>query len=240
MSYSFQRAALYNDEGIAALIKGDEAAAIAGMIKAMGILKACSSCGSTTSRGKQWFGGRENNRTQELRITTTTTIKIPTLESFDSIAFDQAVRLPSDLVEPSDDDITLYLAVVIFNMALALHHAAAASESISRTMKMMTKAEKLYAMVSRRLLNDCTFFGTCSHTVLLVKLACVGNLTQIYNSRGDYKGASRDRRQVLSWFTSTSTRQSSLLNQKILVDPKIQSVILLILLVQSPVVAGAA
>jgi hypothetical protein len=80
------------------------------------------------------------------------------------------------MMAPTEDDFTLCLAVVIFNMALGQHHTTAASEDISQRSKMMAKAETLYGMISRILfLNDYSaLFG--SHTALVVKLACVANL----------------------------------------------------------------
>jgi hypothetical protein len=224
MCILFQKAAHLNDKGITALIEGDEMVAIEAMVKAIELLKAgllkldhspCSRCSN-----RQFHGVTIRKHSANL-------------ESLESIAFDQAIRIPTDLVEPSADDITVYISAVLFNLALAYHSTAAASEDVLHRLKATTTAEKLYGLVSRMLLDDSAFFGV--QTVLVVKLACISNSTQLQYSRGDYKVAREDRRLMLSWLLRQPASSQGMIE-----DPQIQRLLMLILLVRPPTVAAAA
>jgi sulfur transfer complex TusBCD TusB component (DsrH family) len=215
----FQKAAHLNNDGVAALLKGDQSYAIESMAKAIQLMKTEFDQQARSAAGVQ--------HSAVARIEITSTVEIPsTMESSDTIVFNQAIRLPADAHSLSEFDIKIYLSAVIFNLALA-HHFKASGNAVCTT-----KAEKLYCM-ALKLLDD---NALNVHTGLVVKLACINNLSQIRYSRGDYKNAREGVNQVSSFMRR---QQSS--NQAMFEEPEIQGLLMnMLLLFKAPVVASAA
>jgi hypothetical protein len=217
----FQEAAHLNNEGIDALLKGDQSSAISLMAKAIKLMKAeLSSRNSSTLKCDSDSDSDSDSNTEQ----NTHTVEIPNMESSDTIVFNQAVRIPTDAEPTTEFDINIYTSAVVFNLALAHHFAGSSGDEV-----FMVKAEKLYCMVLK-LLNDNSLK---MHTALIVKLACINNLSQIRYFRGDYKNAREGLSQV-----SCFMRRSS--NQAMFEQPEIQGLLMNVLLLEEPKVARAA
>jgi hypothetical protein len=148
------------------------------------------------------------------------------METSDSIVFNQAIRIPAGAELASDFEKSIYTSTAVFNYALARHFKASSGDAIS-----MSKVEKLYAMVLKMLDNN----GICwnLHIAIVIKLACINNLSQIRYSNGDYENGREGFLQV-----SRFIRKSS--NQTIFEEPKIRGLLMNILLLMPPFVAPAA
>jgi hypothetical protein len=211
----FQEAAHLNNEGVTSLLEGDQVTAISSMSKAIQLMITALSktdasklqCNSATAR-----------------IQSTSTVEIPITESADTIVFNQAVRIPADFDDLNHFDMNIYTASVIFNLALAHHFKASYGDAVC-----MSKAEKLYCIVLK-LLDEKTLRV---HTALLVKLACINNLSQIRYAKGDYENAREGLNDVSGFM-----RESS--NQVMFEEREIQVLLMNVLLLEAPKVAPAA
>jgi hypothetical protein len=205
----FQQAAQLNNQGINALIHGDQALAIRLTTNAIKLLKAAlfEADDAVTS-----------SRTHEAH-----TIMIPSVESSDTVVFNQMVQLPVTNEAVSELDLNLYTSAVIFNLALA-HQYLPSSTGI-------TKAEKLYGMVLQ-LLDDNSWLAV--RLALVIKLGCINNLSQIRYSRGDYQNASEGLSFVSIVLRETSTGQAYF------EEPEIQGLLMNVLLLRAPSAASAA
>jgi hypothetical protein len=210
----FQEAANLNNAGVISLLEGNDASAIESMTRAMQLMKE-----------------EISKRPANVRTASSTpregteTVEIPRMESSDTIIFNQAVRFPTDFTLPNDVDLIIYISCVIFNLALSHHFKASCCGHDISTVK----AEKLYGMVLK-LLDDSTL---TVHTALVVKLACINNLSQIRHSQGDYKHA-REALSQVSYFMNQSS------NRAMFDEPEIQGLLMNVLLLKEPMAAKAA
>jgi hypothetical protein len=211
----FQEAAHLNNEGVTALFEGDPSSAISSMAKAIKLMKTeLSHTDASKLQGDS----------ATARIQNTSTVEIPSMESSDTIVFNQAVRIPADFGDLSHFDMNIYTASVIFNLALAHHFKASSGDAVC-----MSKAEKLYCMVLK-LLDESALHV---HTALVVKLACINNLSQIRYAKGDYENAREGLNEVSGFMRKSS-------NRAMCEDREIQGLLMNVLLLKAPKVASAA
>jgi hypothetical protein len=139
----------------------------------------------------------------------------------ETIVFNQAIRIQTD--GPEDEiEINVCSAAVIFNLALAHHHKSSSTGEVAY----LSKAEKLYSMVLR-VLND-----GASRTANLVKLASINNMFQIRFANGDYEQASEGLSHVISFMRYANYSEFE--------EPKVQGLLMNLLLLKAPRVAPAA
>ena len=212
----FQEAAQLNNAGIDALINGDSSSAIQSMTKAIKTMKAQLAQSSTPNQ-------KYDSSTAKASMDTHM-VEVP-MASSDHIVVNQVVQIPIESTqEISDFDMHVYSGAIIFNLALA-HHFRSSSGNTS----CMNKAEKLYSMVLKLLDNA----SLNVHTALMVKLACINNLSQIRYFKGDYDNA-REGLSEVSHFMRHSP------NKAIFEEQEIQGLLMNILLLKAPQVAPAA
>jgi hypothetical protein len=144
------------------------------------------------------------------------------MEASDTIIFNQAIRIPPETSNVNQSLIITYTAAVAFNLALA-HHCTA-----SRDATCTPKAEKLY-WAAFNMLDESTW---TVHTALVIKLACINNLSLICFSIGDYQKVRETIQQVAPFIRQT--------NQVLLDEPKIQDLLMNVMLLRAPLVASAA
>ncbi len=212
----FEQAAQLNNQGVIALIEGDDSFAIESMTKSIKMMKQelakptmASDIKSTTA-----------TEGPELK-----TVEIPDMESSDENheIFNQAIHIPVNGDE-SDLDIHVYSAAVIFNLALAHHRLGmqVGNEAYQQ------KALKLYTMVLRVLDDSLIEF----RTAIMVKLATINNLTQIRFAKGDYEEA-REGLDHLAGFLRVA-------NGEVLAEPQVAGLLMNVLMFRAPRVAAAA
>ena len=242
----FQQAAALNNRGVTALRSGDYAIATSSMGQAVQLLQTelVSSRSPSSSYDDMDTGDSSSMKVDDSSSMVaqrylTQKVSIPCFDTDDTgVPFQQAVFIPVDISSPSEIDLTIYSAVVIFNLALAFHVQSTGEGSFMKdVMLLINKADKLYSMVLK-LVDEKTMVN---HTALIVKLACVNNLSQLrYHMMMDDEDdaetiSSREGlKQISHWFM----RQPS--HQVFLEDSEIQSLFVNALLLKPPTVARAA
>jgi hypothetical protein len=149
------------------------------------------------------------------------TVELPGFQGAqESYLFTEAITIPEH-GDQSEVDTQIYSAVVVFNLALAVHR-----EGKNGKIESMAKAQKLYTV----LINQ------CMHRITVIaKLAAINNLSQIRFDCGEYERA-REGLDHISAFM----RASSNTNQTMLEAPEIQGLLMNVLLLKAPVIAPAA
>ena len=214
----FAEAARLNNEGINALVEGDDKTAIDVLTRSIKLMKQ-----ELSKPGTSLKDFKPSNLDNDC---TNSTIEVPGFHGAqESFIFSGAITIP-ETGEHDEQDIHVYSAVVIFNLALA-HHRQALALSCKSTY--MTKAEKLYGMVLK-LLDDCV-----NRAAVIVKLASINNLAQIRFDSGDYEHARHSLEHISSFM-----RSSAAANHAMFEEPEIQSLLMNVLLLKAPKVAPAA
>jgi hypothetical protein len=211
----FQQAAELNNQGVIALIEGDDSFAIESMTKSIKLMKQeLAKCTTELSCCKS----------QSPSKTQLSTVEIPDMESSDDNqeVFNQAIHIPFTGDE-SDLDIHVYSAAVIFNLALAHHRLGMQGDELYQQ-----KALKLYTMVLKVLDDSLIEF----RAAITVKLATINNLTQIRFAKGDYEQA-REGLDHLAGFLRIA-------NGEVLAEPQVAGLLMNVLMFRAPKVAAAA
>ena len=218
----FAQAACLNNQGVTALLEGNDKAAVAALTQSINIMKQELSNvpeNNDIKRSAPFSSNDYENRS--------TTGKLPGFHGAqDSYIFAEAINIP----EHGDQtvvDIQIYSAAVIFNLALAVHREGNTTGSASS----MAKAQKLYLMVLEVLNNQ----YMNSRVAVIVKVAAINNLSQIRFDCGEYELV----REGLAHL-STFLRASGNTSDAMLEEPKIQGLLMNVLLLKEPVIAPAA
>jgi hypothetical protein len=229
METLFNQAALLNNEGVVALMKGSQKEAFGALSKSVSVLKVLLSERVRSGAPNGNFDS-SSSRTSNDAASCFQTVALPSSQDPTqsvSYLFDQAFKLPEGfqcLNSPgslNDDDVRAYTAAVIFNLAL-IHHRN----------RSVAKAEKLYTLAFT-LLADAYPRNPCpdmARMVTMVQLASMNNVSQIRFDCGDYEAT----REALADM-SRILRQGAEFQ-----DPNLQGFILNILLFKSPSTAAAA
>jgi hypothetical protein len=220
----FAQAARLNNQGVTALLEGDDKAAVAALTQSITIMKQeLSKVTENDDMTKSAPFSSDDDREDS-----TTTVKLPGFHGAqDSYIFADAINIP----EHGDQtvlDIQIYSAAVIFNLALVAHREG---NTILGNASSRAKAQKLYLMVLKVLNNQ----YMNNRVAVIVKLAAINNLSQIRFDCGEYELA-REGLTHLSIFMQTSGNTSDAM----LEEPKIQGILMNVLLLKAPVIAPAA
>jgi hypothetical protein len=219
MDVSFQQAARLNNEGVTALVEGDEHQAIESLMKTVKMMKQLLSKPGTTIQLLKSDDSDDGNSSCFIDFTT---VEVPDKSSGESFFFRQAIKMPCDVDGDSPLDIYIYSAAVIFNLALAHHVQAHRSKSC------MIKAEKLYATIMK-LLDDRV--GNVQPAVVL-KLACINNMSYIRYEHGNFDQAWEGLSELSALLKKT--------DKVLLEGTKMQRLLMSVLLLKDPHVAPAA
>jgi tetratricopeptide (TPR) repeat protein len=211
----FQEASQLNNQGVVALIQGDDDFAIESMTKAIKLMKKELAKPATALTD---FTSSEDG--PELR-----TVEIPDMESSDENyeVFNQAIHVPCNSRDESDLDIHVYSAAVIFNLALAHHRKGMNGNEVYRV-----KALRLYSMVLQIIDDSLISFQTAA----TVKLATINNLAQIQVSRGNYEDAEEVLKHLYGVLHAAT--------ESVLASPQVQGLLMNVLMFRAPSVAAAA
>ena len=149
--------------------------------------------------------------------------------------FNEAVKIPEVDAHPAHNaDVNIYSSAVLYNLAL-VHQLAASSQKGDASRKFLGKAEKLYTMVLKLLDNDTALVNV--RTTLILQLASINNLSQMYYARGEYKTAKQGLEQI-SRFMRYHPSSQAIFSEA---GPAIQALILNALLgLKAPTAASAA
>jgi hypothetical protein len=219
----FAQAARLNNQGVAALLEGDDKAAAATLTQSIKIMK------QELSKVTAFDDMTKSAPFSSDDCVHSTTVELPGFHhgAQDSYIFTDAINIP----EHGDQtvvDLQIYSAAVIFNLALAVHREG---NTIGNASSSMAKAQKLYLMVLKVLNNQ----YMNNRVAVIVKLAAINNLSQIRFDCGEYELA-REGLAHLSAFMRTSGNTSDAM----LEEPKIQGLLMNVLLLKAPVISPAA
>mmetsp|Transcript_20281 Transcript_20281/g.49726 ORF Transcript_20281/g.49726 Transcript_20281/m.49726 type:complete len:216 (-) Transcript_20281:236-883(-) len=210
----FHEAARLNNEGVTALVEGDEGTSINLLM-------------STVKMMKQYIAAPEqaaalgsSSRESSSCFRTFSTVEVSQAEFEEHIYFRQAITMPTDEDVSSPLDVYVYSAAVIFNLALA-HH-------IQGNKNARNKAEKLYATIMK-LLDD-----RVGHmqSALLLKLACINNMAHIRFENGEFDQVQDGIGQLSALLKTT--------DEGLLEGAEVQGLLMSVLLFKKPKVAAAA
>lgn len=210
----FEQAARLNNEGVTALLEGDDTSAIDAMTKSIKIMKKKLSNSGTELSAFKFDVSDAADQVLD-------TVEIPDMNSSESTIYNQAINIPCE-GEQTDLEVHVYAAAVIFNLALAHHHRAISDAAY------LPKAEKLYTLVLK-MLEDAALH---MRTAVVVKLATINNLSQIRFENGDFEHAREGLSQITSFL-----RQAS---NALLEEPEVLGLLMNVLLLKAPRVAPAA
>ena len=201
---------------------------------------------------------KPSNRNGNIQDSIMVKIPINTESSDTTIVFNKAIILPTDTNNCSNCSLSeatfrTYVCVVNFNLALAYHcyfehqqHQQVLSPTSTASTNYevhLTKAEKLYSLVLKGLVNsdDGGVFSCSSHclskdvytTLVVMMLGCINNLSQIWflkKNDGYYKNTSDNFVLIQNVMAFINNRLLSNKNSMVCLDePEIQHLIVNIL-----------
>ena len=157
-----------NNEGVMLLLENRDQEAVTSLTQSLNQVKGLLSVSQEAPEGSQ-----------HKDVIHHSTYTLPNLQNQNCFIYSNALMfsLTSDNL-PSSEDIHVYTAVIILNIALAYHR-----KGLSGNAGCLIKAEKMYEMVGKLLEGDETHCGTS----LLVKVAAINNLSQLRFDQGDYQ-----------------------------------------------------
>jgi hypothetical protein len=212
----FAQAARLNNQGVTALLEGDDKAAVVALTQSIKMMKQAMSKPSNSDMKKSATLSDDCEHS---------TVELPGFQGdLESYLFTEAITIPEN-GDQSELDTQIYSAVVIFNLALPVHR-----EGKNGKIESMVKAQKLYTMVLKILNNQCM-----NRVAVIVKLASINNLSQIRFDCGEYELAREGLDHV-----SAFMRASGNANNAMLEEPEIQALLINVLLLKAPVIAPAA
>jgi hypothetical protein len=245
---SIPRALQLNNDGVSALMEGNENLAIASLAQSIRLLKQelairyTSGIPATLPGHKKGHGSSASDESftvsSNQETNKTTTIQLPEREEqHQSFIFNEAFAIRACISGDDEDhcteqDIHIYTSAVIFNLALSYHRKA--------DQESLTKADKLYNMVLKLLVNDFT-----SRVSVLVKLASINNMAQIRFQSGNFVSAAAGLDHLTSFMrgsamASADSSSGALSSRPLFQEPQIKGLLMNVLLLKVPKVAPAA
>ena len=238
------RAIQLNNDGVAALMEGNENAAVTSFAQSIRLLKQelevrCATASPSKVAARKRVHGSIARNDEILGsgpiqgTNKTTTVELPERdEQHQSFIFNEALTiLPcNDEDNFTEQDIHILTGAVIFNLALS-YHRKADHESL-------TKADKLYNMVLKLLVHDFS-----SRVSVLVKLASINNLAQIRFESGNFVSAAAGLDHLTSFKRGSAIAANSsgaLSGRPMFQEAQIKGLLMNVLLLKVPKVAPAA
>jgi hypothetical protein len=217
--YLFELAAQLNNEGVTALLEGEQQTAFHVLTKSIKLMKQELAKNPTTQLGSKSSGSLKDQET--------VCVKIPDMATSESIVFNHVMTIPTRVSKATPDleEIHIFSAVVIFNLAMAHHHHASSQPLDTNSLK---NAEKLYYLVLQLLVDH----AASSRTAILLTLGSISNLSQIRFVMGDVEQAQAGLRQMSHYIQGV--------NQAVFEDSAIERLFMKALLYQAPDAATVA
>jgi hypothetical protein len=246
---SIPRAIQLNNDGVSALMEGNENLAIASLSQSIRLLKQelavryTSGCAAKLASHKKGHGSNASDESFTVNPiqepSNTTTIQLPEREEqHQSFLFNEALTIGACTSDDDEDnctaqDIQIYTGAVIFNLALSYHRKADQGS--------LTKADKLYTMVLKLLVDDFT-----SRVSVLVKLASINNIAQIRFQSGNFVSAAAGLDHLTSFMrgsamaASADSSSGAMSSRPMFQEAQIKGLLMNVLLLKVPKVAPAA
>lgn len=213
----FQEAARLNNDGVTALIEGDEATSIDVLMSTVKMMK------QYIASSDQTFSLASGSGNSPDCFESFSFVEIPSKMNDGHFFFHQAIKMPCDEEIFSPLDVYVFSAAVIFNLALS-HHIQGAEN-----IKARKKAEKLYATIMN-VLDDRVVH---MQSALLLKLSCINNMAHIRLENGEFD-------QIQDALVGELEALVKSTDKHLLEGPEVQELLMSVLLLEKPKFAAAA
>jgi hypothetical protein len=221
---SLKHALRLNNEGVRLLLANKDHESVSCFTQSLNLVKHAL---STTHSDQQ------QHHAPSVAFIHGSTHSIPNLYDTSCFIFGDAITLAEDndllLQRSGEQDVHVYSAVIILNIAMAYHRQALLTGSAACRFK----AEKMYDMVTTLVANSEDNQGTS----LLVKIAAINNLSQLRFDEGDYEASREGFEYLGALINYAETHLSSSLTSQ---EDTFQGMVLNVLLVMAPEIAAAA
>jgi hypothetical protein len=217
---SIKYACSLNNKGVDLLVAGDSSSAMTSLKRAMRIFKEAVSRTTSCSTGMDL-----SSEKAALPFFCESTFAVPGLHDMDFYTYDHGIMLTTN--EESDEMLTLYSAIVLFNLALASHQQG----RLLGHEKALKKASLLYS-VTAKILSGSTMSEDMSATILT--LLALNNKSKIHCDQCEHS-QSVDCLKTISKIMDSVQVLHFILNQK-----DLKGLLLNTMLLDVPTAAQAA
>jgi hypothetical protein len=226
---SINYACSLNNQGVDLLVSGEPSRAIEVFQSALSLLKKANQEAETTSC----------TSTSEMNISCDDASSLPFYESSSTVSglqeglhcyvYDHGIMIADNVSDDTDETISLSIAIVLFNSALASHSEGT---SLGRE-KSLVRASMLYSLAAQFLTRRCTSMPEDASTIILTLLA-LNNQALINYNHCEYV-ESFDCISKISNIMDSVRGLNSVLNQKI-----VEELLLNVMILSTPTAAQAA
>jgi hypothetical protein len=222
MGYSIKHACSLNNQGVDLLVSGDSSEAMSSFKMAMDILKEADNEANVTS-----FDGLNQVNTDEAALPICESrLTVPGLQGVPCYVYNHGIMIARTTDEESEEMITLYSAIVLFNLALTCHHEGRLGLETS-----LKKASLFYSMTVQ-ILNGNIVPDDVSATILT--LLALNNKAQIHYDQCEYIQCGECLKELPRILGSVQTIHSTLSQEDIM------GLLLNVMLMNTPTAAQAA
>jgi hypothetical protein len=219
---TIKQACTSNNQGVDLLVAGDFVSAMRSFQSALSLLREAS---SEEEEGTYCIGMSASSEESPLPVCQSA-LAIPGLQGTQCYVYDHGIIITNTTNGDSDKMISLYSAIVLFNLALASH-----SEGRLGSDKSLKKAAVFYGM-TLKLLASSPMPDDISATILI--LLAFNNKAQIHHDQCQYRESSECLTEISKIMGSVYTLQSAL-------NPKdYEGILLNVMLLNTPTAAQAA
>jgi tetratricopeptide (TPR) repeat protein len=218
---AIKQACSSNNQGVDLLVAGDFVNAMLSFQSALSLLREASNEVEETYYTEMSASSEES----PLPVCQST-LTIPGLEGMQCYVYDHGIMITDTTNGDSDKMLSLYSAIVLFNLALASHR-----EGRLGSEKSLEKAAVLYGMALKLLASSPTL-DDISTTILI--LIALNNKAQIHYDQCQYRESSECLTEISTIMGSVDTIRSAL-------NPKdYEGILLNVMLLNAPTAAQAA
>jgi hypothetical protein len=165
-----------NNQGVDLLVAGESSRALTTFLSALSLLKKAAVNETETTPCTDMNVSCDATSLPSFRGSAST---VSGLQDLHGYVYDHGIMISYKINEETDVQISLYIAIVLFNLAIASHCQGAA---LGRE-KLLKKASVLYSLVVQ-LLTKCTMPVDASTTILT--MLALNNKAQIHHDQCEY------------------------------------------------------
>jgi hypothetical protein len=218
---TIKQACTSNNQGVDLLVAGEVSQAMRSFQSALNLLKETANEVEETS-----CPGMSASSVESILPLCQSTLTIPGLQDMHCYVYDHGIMITDAINGDSDDMLSLYSAIVLFNMALASHR-----EGRLGSEKCLKKASMLYGM-ALKILTSSPMPNDMSASILI--LVALNNKAQIHHDQCQYTEASACLTQISAIMDSVYALHSALYQKAF------EGILLNVMLLSAPTAAQAA
>jgi hypothetical protein len=223
MGYSIMQACSLNNQGVDLLVSGDSSGAMSSLKMAMNILKEAVYGGAKEAPS---FDGLNQAIEEAALPIAESFLTVPGLQGMPCYVYDHGIMIARPTDEESDEMLSLYSAIVLFNMALTSHHEGRLGRETS-----LKRASLLYGMTVQILSGNIVPDNVSANILTLLAL---NNKAQIHYDQCEYLQCVDCLKELPRILGSVQAIHSTLSKEDI------QGLLLNVMLLNCPTAAQAA